>query len=179
MPTYVFVEPIKPRQRKKSTYHIQAIDRESAFAELAKVGITEFEHVEELAADLVDSTTLATAESLEIGLTADTTRLEASVSVLLRISDIGRVAKLVIGESPVGGPYRAYFKAFGVERSPKGVRIEGFALVAPPDPEIYTSSQGEGVRKWLAENIEQIELAPEDITIPDIGDYGTINFSIN
>ena len=178
MPKFVLVEPLKPRQRKQRSHEVQALNLEAALKELARSGITEFESQSELRPALIDPITLQTAEQLSVGLHDRSTRLEAAVSVLMRISDIGRVAELVIGLNCVGDPYRAYFKAIGVEDSPKGVRVKGMALVAPPDPEVYTSGQGEGVRKWLAEEIEQIRVAPESVEMPDPSEYGRISFTI-
>ena len=178
MPKFVFVEPLKPRQRKQRSHEIQALDREAALKELARSGITEFESAGELPPPLIDPITLQTAELLSVGVHDRSTRLEAAVSVLMRISDIGRVAELVIGLNCDGEPYRAYFKAIGVEDSPKGIRVKGMALVAPPDPEVYTSGQREGMRKWLAEEIEQVRLAPENVEMPDPAEYGRISFTI-
>lgn len=178
MPKFVFVEPLRPRQRKQRVYEIQALNRDAAVKQLTKQGVLDYESVRELPPDLVDEITLRTAGELGIGITANSTRLEAAVSVLLRISDLGRAAELVIGVNCEGSPYRAYFKAFGVEDSPKGVRVKGMALVAPPDPEVYFSGQGEGVRKWLAEDIEQIRLAPENTNMPSPEEYGTLVFTV-
>jgi len=76
-----------------------------------------------------------------------------------------------------GGLVQTFLSASNVENSPQGVKVKGIALVAPPDPEIYTTSQGEGPKKWLAEEIEQIQLAPEDVSIQSDDDYGSITIT--
>lgn len=167
MPKFLFIETLKPRQRKQRVHEIQALDLDAALKELAGSGVAEFESVEQLPPVLVDPITLATGQTLGVGVSVDSTQLEAAVSVLLRISDLGKIAQLVVGLSWEGAPYRAYFKAISVENSPKGVRVKGMALVAPPDPGIYYSGQGEGVRKWLAEEIEEIRVAPDGVHMPD------------
>ncbi|MFO1494067.1 MAG: hypothetical protein U1F26_05350 [Lysobacterales bacterium] len=144
---------------------------------LARQNIFVFESIEDQPQILADSITLETARSLGIGLSGHG-REEVVVSVLLRIADIRRVAQCIVGSNFEGAPYRSFFKAIAVENSLGGVRIKGMALVMPPDPMIYLEGQGNGVRKWLAERVTEIEIAPSHVRLPDPEDYGRVEFKI-